>query len=112
MIVKAVSMPPRDPMDFPHPFLAPFRDDPDLTAEENLIAYWQVHDLYFARCIEDLARRKAKGYVVPVPPEDLVAGLAKIMPPLPGREAEYAEWVGVTYGRGAMFWKRSSIAEA
>jgi hypothetical protein len=95
---------PRDPMDFPHPCFAPVRDNPDLTADEKLVAYWAEHDLYFARCMDDLARRKAQGYVVPVPADALVAALAKIMPPLPGREAEYRDWVGVTNGRRAMAW--------
>jgi hypothetical protein len=104
MIVRAISTLARDPMDFLHPFLAPFRDDPDLTTEGNLVSYWQAHDLYFARCMDDLARRKARGYVVPVASDKLVAELAKIIPWLPGREAEYREWVGVTHGRGAMAW--------
>ena len=100
-------MPPRDPLDFPHPCFAPFRDDPDLTVAEIVVAYWAEHDSYFALIMADLAGRKAQGYVVPVPPDALVAELVKLMPPLRGREAQYREWIGVTSGRRAMAWDRA-----
>ncbi len=73
---------PRNPMDIPHPFFAPFRDDPGLTAEENIIAYWKIHDAYLARVHEYRALRPSQDDVR-VPRDDVVAQLMEFMPPLP-----------------------------
>ena len=101
---------PRDPMDFPHPFFAPFRDDPDLTVEQNVLAYWRIHDAYFARVHEYRALHPTLGDVR-VPRDDVWAQLMEFMPPLSGREADHREWAGITSGRGCMAWDRARYGD-